>query len=571
MTDHTDTTPSFFTPARRERTHNVAIAGRVDARMLALMRCVLAFSAFAVLQINAPGPGDWLALTQISLGIYSAYSAILALVSASAGWPQPHRALHWVDTAFYVYLVALTDGPSSLFYSFFLFSILVASFTRGFREGLRVSVVSLAAFSAVAVAMSTVDADFELKRALLRSVYLFVFGYMISYWGGYERLLKLRLALLNEINNAWSPRFGVDHAIGSNLDRLLEFYHADACVLLLRRRGEADHVMYRRLRGKPEASDRPLAMTEKAAEPMLRLPPTLGASYRSGTLPLFQRWRGYIAWDVLSQSRVKEHLSQCEALSNLLDASTFITVPFLQRDGSHGRLFLAGGRRTFDRSDIDFLTQAGATISTVVENITLMDELIARASEQEREKISRDLHDSTVQPYIGLKLALDALLREAGQDNRISARLSELVDMAGMTIRDLRDVAAVTGKPSMPGGYLLNAIKGKIDRLGRFYGIDVRLDARLATGLDGRIAADVFHIVSEGLSNILRHTSARDAYVNLLCEGRLLTLDIGNEAQEMPAAFVPRSIRERAEALGGSAVVERDAGGYTVVRIVIPL
>lgn len=571
MTDHTSSTPPYVTPAKRKRAHHVALADRVDARMLALMRCVLAFSAFGVLDINAPGSGQWLNLTLVSLGVYCVYSATLALISASAGWPQPHRALHWVDTVFYVYLVALTDGPSSIFFSFFLFSILVASFTCGFREGLRVSVVSLAAFSAVAVAMWTEDGDFELKRALLRAVYLFVFGYMISYWGGYERLLKLRLALLNEINNAWSPRFGVDHAIGSNLDRLLDFYRADACVLILRRRGESHHVMYRRQRGKPEASERPLAMTEKAAEPMLRLPPTLGASYRASTTPLFWRWRGYMAWDVLSKSRVKDHLAQCETLSNMLDAPTLITVPFLQRGDSAGRLFLTGGRRTFDQSDINFLTQAGVAIATVVENITLMDELISRASEQERQKISRDLHDSTVQPYIGLKLALDALSREVGQDSPLSARLAELVDMAGLTIRDLRDVAAVTGKPSMPGGHLLDAIQGKIERLGRFYGINVRLDAALTSGLDGRVAADVFHIVSEGLSNILRHTSARNAFVNLVCEARLLTIDIGNEEQEMPASFTPRSIRDRAEALGGSTVVERDADGYTVLRIVIPL
>lgn len=571
MTDYTEPTPQFAASATRRRAHQFSLADRVDARMLALMRCVLAFSAFAVLGIDASALRDSLELTRISLGIYSIYSAVLALASARAGWPQPHRALHWVDTAFYVYLVAVTDGPSSVFFSFFLFSILVASFTSGIREGLRVSLVSLVAFSAIAMVLAEHDRDFDLTRALLRTVYLFVFGYMISYWGGYERLLKLRLTLLNEINNAWTPRFGVDHAIGSNLDRLVNFYRADACVLILRRHNDTHHVMYRRLRGKPEASEQPQTIAAKVAEPMLRLPPTLGASYRASIVPVLRGWLGYLAWDIVSKSPVKEHLPQCEALSNLLDAQTFITVPFLQRDGSEGRLFLTGGRRAFDQSDIDFLTQACAAIATVVENITLMDELISRASEQEREKISRDLHDSTVQPYIGLKLALDALLREAGRDNRISARLSELVDMAGMTIRDLRTVAAVTGKPTMPGSYLLDAIRGKIERLRRFYGIDVRLDAVLSSELNGRTATDVFHIVSEGLSNILRHTSARKAFVNVICEGRLLTVDIGNEAPDMPPSFVPRSIRERAEALGGSTVVERDADGYTVVRIVIPL
>jgi signal transduction histidine kinase len=574
MTDRTESTLPVLAPSERKRPRRPALAERVDARMLALMRCVLAFSAFLAIGIDASEPSHWMELTRVSLGLYCVYSMILALASAASGWPQPHRALHWVDTLLYVYLVVLTGGASSLFFSFFLFSILVASFTRGFREGLLVSVLSLSAFSAVAVAVAAGDPDFELNRTLLRAVYLFVFGYMISYWGGYETLLKLRLALLNEINNAWSPRFGVDHAVGSNLDRLLDFYQADACVLMLRRPGAQQDVMYRRLRGKPEASELPLPMTERASEPMLRLPPALGAFFHSRESSLLHRWRGYTAIDVVSKLRIRDYFPQCEALSNLLDAPAFVTVPFLQRDGTVGRLFLSG-RRGFDQSDIHFLTQAGAAIATVIENITLMDELISRASEVEREKISRDLHDSTVQPYIGLKLALDALLREAaagaGADNHVSARLSELVDMAGMTIRDLRDIAAVTGKSTMPGSCLLDAIRRKIDRLSRFYGIDVNLDTVLSEKLDGRVAADVFHIVSEGLSNILRHTSARAAYVHIVCEGGLLTVDIGNEAQALPPAFTPRSMRDRAEALGGSTVVERDAAGYTVVRIVIPL
>ena len=569
----TEQHPSATAPISHDkRTPSALPVERVDARMLAMMRCVLAFSAFVIVNIDASEPWQWVELTWVSLALYCVYSAIIAIGAAGAGWPQPNRWQHWVDVFFYVYLVALTDGTSSIFFSFFLFSILVASFTRGFREGLLVSVVTLAAFSVVGLALGPEEIDFDLNRTLLRAVYLFVFGYMISYWGGYERLLKRRLALLNEINNAWSPRFGADHAIGVNLERLLDFYGAESCVLVLKRPASATpYVMYRRLRGKPELSELPLPMTERASDPMLHLPATLGAFFHARESGWLLRWRGYAAWDVVSRARLKEYQRDCEALATLLDAPAFVTVPYRQRDGTSGRLFLVGGRRGFDQSDVNFLTQASAAMATVVENVTLMDELIARASEQEREKISRDLHDSTVQPYIGLKLALDALLREAGQDNRLSPRLAELADMAGMTIRDLRDVAAVTGKSSMPGSFLLDAIRRKTERMRRFYGIHVKLDIVMADQLEGRLAAEIFHIVSEGLSNILRHTAARNAFVHLVCEGRLLTVDIGNEAQDLPAAFTPRSIRERAEALGGSALVERDADGYTVVRIAIPL
>lgn len=46
--------------------------------------------------------------------------------------------------------------------------------------------------------------------------------------------------LLQEVNNLWNPRLGVDPAIGANLDRLINFYDADpddTCLLVLRRPG----------------------------------------------------------------------------------------------------------------------------------------------------------------------------------------------------------------------------------------------------------------------------------------------------------------------------------------------
>lgn len=539
--------------------------------MLMLMRCALAFSALAIVWIDAAEPRQWVDQTRLALGVYCLYGALLALRASRSGWPQPHKVLHWVDVFFYVCLVALTDGTSSIFFNFFLFSILAASFSWGFREGALVSAVSLAAFLAVGSVM-THEADFELNQALIRGVYLFVFGTMISYWGGHEWLLKRRLALLNEINNAWSPRFGVDHALRMNLDRLRNFYDAASCILILKRPGSPCHVMYRSLREKPMGSSMPVTLIDKASAPLLSLPTMLAAFFHSQDGSWWRRWRGHASCDTASGVQSTRHREECAALANLLDEPDFVSVPYAQRDGTSGRLFVAGGSNGFGQSDIEFLVQAAAAIATVIENITLMEELISRASDQERARISRDLHDTTIQPYIGLKLALDALQREAGQRNPLAPRLSELADMAGMTIRDLRNYAASFREPSsMPGEFLLKAIRDKAERLRRFYGIDVTLDFAIAEHLDGRLVSTAFHIVSEGLSNILRHTSAKAVFVHMKREGGYLVIDIGNEARDHKQDFTPRSIFDRAHALGGSTSVECDRDGYTVVRVSIPL
>jgi len=56
----------------------------------------------------------------------------------------------------------------------------------------------------------------------------------------------------------------------------------------------------------------------------------------------------------------------------------------------------------------------------------------------ERQKISRDIHDSAVQPYIGLKLALEALARKVPPDHPLYKDIARLVDMTSMEIAGLR-------------------------------------------------------------------------------------------------------------------------------------
>jgi signal transduction histidine kinase len=543
--------------------------------MLVVVRCALAFTAITT-WIPPSEHGRWVALTYPSLVLYCAYSVIVALNSYRLGWPAPRRAFHWIDVLFYGYLVGLTAGANSVFFYFFFFAIMIASFSWGFREGMAVTLASVALFVTIGFTFAPAGNAFGLNRTLIRPVYLFVFGCLIAYWGGYESLLRRRLKLLQEINNLWNPRFGVDHAIGSNLERLLEFYGASSCILVLRWANTPPGcTMYRASAGKPGQSMRPSSIVEGAAAALLRLPDTLAAFYHDPAASWRNRFRGHRARDLAGRAQSNAFLGDLTALANLLDAQAFITVPYAQRDGTAGRLYVISARGGFTQSDIDFLVQVSNTMATVVENMYLMEELISKASEHERLKISRDLHDTTIQPYVGLKLALDALQREAGTGNPLSPRIAELIDMAGMTIRDLRDYAAtLKEKTSMPGDFLVAAVNKQAERMQRFYGIDVEVRCEISPQLSGRIAAEAFQIIFEALSNVLRHSAGKSAFVHMLCEDSRLLLKIGNDVADGGpdiGEFTPRSIDERTRALGGELFVERRADGYTVVHVTIPM
>jgi signal transduction histidine kinase len=566
------------TPSVSARPEGAAISSNetLEPRVLVLSRCLLAFAALAILWIDPSGPTPLVEWTYASLAVYCVYSVVLAVASYSTHWPPPHRALHWIDLCFYGWLVAVSGGAFLFYFAFFFYSILVASFVWGSREGVLVTLASVMVFSVIGLNVIPALGYPEVTGILIRAVFLFVFGIMIADLGGYERLHKRRLALLKEITNPWSPRFGVDHVNGVNLDRLLEFYDANSCVLVLRRSHPMPHyVMYNASHDKRSGSSAPSKVDEEAAGALMRLPDSLAACYQDPESPLWIRVRGYTAYDFDLGARTTSFFADCAAWANLLDAYSFVTVPYAQRDGTAGRLFVTSNRAGFGHTDIEFLAQASAAMATVVENMYLVEELAAQAVEHERVTISRDLHDTTIQPYIGLKLALDALLREAGEANDLSPRIAELIAMAELTIRDLRDYAStLKDKTAMPGEFLVTAVKRQAERLERFYGMRVEVKGAISPQLQGRLAAEAFQIISEGLSNILRHTRARSAFVTILCEESQLLLEIGNDLNpgEAPAPeFTPRSINERAKMLGGRTFVDRNAGSHTLVRVSLPM
>ncbi len=79
-------------------------------------------------------------------------------------------------------------------------------------------------------------------------------------------------------------------------------------------------------------------------------------------------------------------------------------------------------------------------------------------------------------------------------------------------------------------------------------------------------------MISEGLSNIRKHTRSDRAAVRLERGSGCLVLRIENHEDDAGRpAFTPKSIAERAAGLGGSAVVEHPGNGLTVVRVEVPL
>jgi signal transduction histidine kinase len=140
-------------------------------------------------------------------------------------------------------------------------------------------------------------------------------------------------------------------------------------------------------------------------------------------------------------------------------------------------------------------------------------------------------------------------------------------------IADLRHYMGGLQHSSGQAGSLLLAMRRFADKFAEATGIAVHLKTQTDRQISDRLAAEVFQMVAEGLSNIRRHTRSTQATIGLTCQSGSLTLRIENNTARAapPVSFMPRSITERAMALGGQVQIEDTKDRSTAVVVEIPL
>jgi len=129
-------------PLAHENTYSPPRLDTVDARMVALMRCVLTLSGLAIIWIDPTEPARYVGLTYASLVVYCLWS--MGLFISAGRFQAVHRYAPWIDVVCAAYLVALSQGTNSVFFFIFLFAIMVASFSRGAWLGAAAGLLAMA-------------------------------------------------------------------------------------------------------------------------------------------------------------------------------------------------------------------------------------------------------------------------------------------------------------------------------------------------------------------------------------------------------------------------------------------
>ena len=557
--------------------------------MISAMRLVLSGSALLAIYVDPMVPTGLVDVIYTVLTLYTLYSAVLYVLSLKRSQLIPVRVTHWVDVAWYTLLIALGGGTSSVFFFFFFFAILLAAFRWGFAEGLCVTVVSTALYTTVGFLTAPSGQEFELARALLRPIYLLVLGYMIAYWGGAEATLKRRLSFLKEAGRLSNLRLGAGHTVGSMLERVRRFYDADRCILITKDPELPQYLLRQAYRDQPTRAvfAEPLSAGEASA--LLTLPercsivaqPDRGRRSLNGSFRVIY----HVTYLGLGEGdHGVDVTTAAEELTRRFDGASFATVPMLVTDKDKGmwefvgRLFVTNSLRGLNKSDLEFLIQVSEHITPVVEELERLLRPALDVAAQERQRISRDIHDTIIQPFFGIKTRAETLHRKVSADENLPEHLKDSVeDLVRHTNEELKELRAyVKGLReggAVVGSSFVTALRREAEVRGQLYGLDVHVEVEANIHITDRLATEVLHMVLEGLSNARRHNSdARRAVITVSSTGNSLVLKITNDGAGKLAKrrFIPRSITERAASLGGSVQVN-SRNDLTEVIVEVPL
>jgi signal transduction histidine kinase len=217
------------------------------------------------------------------------------------------------------------------------------------------------------------------------------------------------------------------------------------------------------------------------------------------------------------------------------------------------------------------------------ERLRALTKRIVTAQEDERLRISRELHDEAGQALTSLRISLELI--RAGLPNDQQALRQRLGDVAGLadeTMETLRMLAHDLRPPGLDAFGLNVALEGLCHDFSARTKLPVSYDGVELPKLPTTVALSVYRVVQEALTNIAKHAEARKAQVFLTHEDGSLDLAIvddgkgfsldtdGSDPRERSGIGLV-NMQERAELLGGKLEVDTAPGRGTRLRVRIPI
>jgi signal transduction histidine kinase len=263
--------------------------------------------------------------------------------------------------------------------------------------------------------------------------------------------------------------------------------------------------------------------------------------------------------------------------------TSFLGVPISVRGVSLGRLYLTNkvGADEFSEEDQSLVEIFALHAGIAMENARLHEQLQRLAIVDERDRISKDLHDGIIQNLYAVGLSLEDVAEELSTSHEDAAtRVGRAIDSIHLSIQDIRNFIFGLRPELLENASLIEGLAVLVEEQRRNAMMDV--DLRTPDGLPeppSVVTGHMLAIAGEALSNVVRHSRASRAVVQLDVADNRRSLEL--RIEDNGVGFAPSSstrlghqglanIRDRVKRIGGELSIVSEPGRGTRLTVRIP-
>lgn len=275
-------------------------------------------------------------------------------------------------------------------------------------------------------------------------------------------------------------------------------------------------------------------------------------------------------------------------IASLADRYVYIGLPIRGSGRALGVLsiLLKSPAHPLNVEEMALLASVADHIGVAVENARLRRQAQHAAILEERERLSRELHDAVTQSLYGATLMAETgkRLAKAGDIAQASHYLERLGETTQQALKEMRLLVYKLRLPALEKEGLIGALQRRLDAVEKRAGVDARLlikdDGHAQGALPERVEKAFYRIAQEALNNSLKHAHATTVTVQIAirpcADGReqRVILDVADDGRGFDLQAVAdaggmglSNMRERAEQLGGDLTIESSPGQGTRVRM----
>jgi signal transduction histidine kinase len=217
--------------------------------------------------------------------------------------------------------------------------------------------------------------------------------------------------------------------------------------------------------------------------------------------------------------------------------------------------------------------------NTITENVRLRQLATEDAVIEERNRLSRELHDSVTQALYSQTLYAEAAARQldAGMTEPAAEHVRQLRLTAQQALREMRLLIFELRPSALEREGFAAAVQARLESVETRTGLEAAVSIDEGVHLTPEMENDLYWIVQEALNNTLKSAQAKKVKVSLSREANQMVLQIADDGigfdpgmSSTAGGLGLRSMHERAEKLGGKLQIESQPSAGTVVRVEVP-